>query len=69
MVQHAVPEESQTPGVVPSGSAYRATVMRAGSVMWSCPHVHFYRHSAQTCAEQHLATTERQSSSQYPKGK
>jgi hypothetical protein len=44
-----------TSGVTPSGSGYRATITRAGRVIWSCPHVHFTEHSARNCPALRLA--------------
>jgi hypothetical protein len=36
-------------GVAPSGSGFRAIARRGGTVIWSCPHVHFTEHSAKNC--------------------
>jgi hypothetical protein len=41
--------EAFEPGVVPSGSGYRAVVRRDDTVVWQCPHVHFTDHSAKAC--------------------
>ena len=47
-------ENELTPGVVPSGSGYRAVLKRNGEIVWSCPHVHFTEHSARNCPAQRL---------------
>lgn len=47
--------EDAQPGILPSGSGYRAVVSRDGMVAWSCPHVHFTDHSARACAERRVA--------------
>jgi hypothetical protein len=50
-------EETSEPAVVISGGGYRAVNTSAGSVEWSCRHVHFTDRSARNCAEQHLKAT------------
>jgi hypothetical protein len=37
------------PGIVPSGSGFRAVLRRDGEIVWRCPHVHFTDHSAKAC--------------------
>jgi hypothetical protein len=45
---HEQPEAFE-PGIIPSGSGFRAVVRRDDDVVWQCPHVHFTDHSAKAC--------------------
>ncbi|MEX2227241.1 MAG: hypothetical protein WEB52_12420 [Dehalococcoidia bacterium] len=37
------------PGVIATGSGFRAVVRHQGEIVWQCPHVHFTDHSAKAC--------------------
>jgi hypothetical protein len=37
------------PGVLPTGSGFRAVIRKDGAIVWQCPHVHFTDHSAKAC--------------------